>query len=102
MSQVGKIQSIIIDCIKVLNEELDVSEPEEPNNDTRLYGSQSGLDSIGLVSLIADVEDAISEQFDLTIVLADERAMSQLASPFRRVSTLRDYINELVNEAKRS
>ena len=102
MSQVGKIQSIIIDCIKVLNEELDVSEPEEPNNDTRLYGSQSGLDSIGLVSLIADVEDAISEQFDLTIVLADERAMSQRASPFRRVSTLRDYINELVNEAKRS
>ena len=102
MSQVDKIQSIIIDCIKVLNEELDVSEPEEPNNDTRLYGSQSGLDSIGLVSLIADVEDAISEQFDLTIVLADERAMSQRASPFRRVSTLRDYINELVNEAKRS
>ena len=49
-----------------------------------LFGPESALDSLGLVSLLMDVEEALS----------DERAMSRSASPFRNVPTLVAYIRE--------
>ena len=46
------------------------------------------LDSMALVNLIADVEDAVSEKFGASITLADEKAMSARNSPFLNVQTL--------------
>ena len=53
---------------------------------------------MGLVTLIVDVEQRLEEQYDVVVVLADERAMSQERSPFRSVSSLADYISQLVEE----
>lgn len=63
--------------------------------DTRLMGEKSGIDSMALVTLIAEIEADLETHHGLRLVLADERAMSQLRSPFRRVGTLVDYIIEL-------
>ena len=65
---------------------------------TRLIGHDAVLDSMGLVSLLLDVEQSISEQYDVVIIIADERAMSQKRSPFRSVESLTDYVLELVKE----
>lgn len=80
--------------------ELNASEvdPASINHDTRLVGHSAVLDSMGLVSLILDIEQRVNEQYDVLIILADERAMSQKQSPFRSVSTLADYIVQLVQE----
>ena len=69
-----------------------------PTLETRLYGVKSALDSIHLVTLIADVEEKIAEEFGKDIILTDERAMSQTRSPFGRVETLANYIEELLNK----
>lgn len=100
MDHKAKILEIIISCLQELNEELNIDELQEPSEETRLYGAKSGIDSLSLVSLIADVEEKIADEFDVTVLLADERAMSQQASPFRRVGTLSDYVEKLVQEAK--
>jgi len=60
--------------------------------ETPLYGTEGSLDSLGLVSLILDVEEAINLQTGRQLVLADERAMAQKRSPFRHVRSLADYI----------
>jgi acyl carrier protein len=65
---------------------------------TRLIGHEAVLDSMGLVSLLLDIEQSISEQFDVVIIIADERAMSQKRSPFRSVESLTDYVLDLVKE----
>lgn len=65
---------------------------------TRLIGHEAVLDSMGLVSLLLDVEQSISEQYDVVIIIADERAMSQKRSPFRSLESLTDYVLELVKE----
>ena len=48
---------------------------------------------LNLVNLIADIELAIFEKFGRDVVLADDAAASAARSPFRRVSTLVEYID---------
>jgi acyl carrier protein len=66
--------------------------------DTHLIGRGAVLDSMGLVTLIVDLEQRLEEDRDVYVVLADERAMSQQRSPFRTVGTLTDYICQLIEE----
>lgn len=68
------------------------------NEDTRLIGREAVLDSMGLVNLIIEVEQRLEDEHDVTVVLADERAMSQKNSPFRSVQTLADYICQVAAE----
>ena len=69
---------------------------------TRLIGHEAVLDSMGLVSMILEVEQNILDRFGVVIIIADERAMSQKRSPFRSVETLTDYVYELVKEQTES
>ncbi|KLE09504.1 MULTISPECIES: hypothetical protein [Arcobacteraceae] len=93
-----KIENIIIESLKEYNQSLGSSELKNCTAQTRLYGEKSVLDSIGLVYLITDIEEKISDKFSKNIVLADEKAMSQRTSPFRDVETLAKYIQNLLEE----
>ena len=68
------------------------------DDDTRLIGRAGLLDSMGLVTLIVDVEQRLEEEHDTVVVIADERAMSQRHSPFRSLGSLADYVCQLVKE----
>jgi acyl carrier protein len=59
--------------------------------DAPLFGAGSPLDSLGLVALIIDIEEAFAAA-GVTVALSDDRAMSQRYSPFRTVASLVDYI----------
>ncbi len=72
--------------------------PAEFNEDTLLFGRDGLFDSVALVSFILDVEEGVRQACGVNIALADERAMSQTRSPFRRVSSLADYAVQLVAE----
>jgi len=65
---------------------------------TRLFGRDGLLDSLGLVSVVVEVEQRLS---DLGISLMDDRAMSQERSPFQSPETLADYILALLSERPR-
>lgn len=71
---------------------------KNPTKNTKLYGGNGALDSLSLVSFIADLEEKISDEFDKDIVLADEKAMSQSTSPFRNVESLTLYIETLLKD----
>lgn len=58
---------------------------------TALFGREGCLDSLGLVSLVVGVEQALQDELNLTVSLADEKALSQRHSPYRTVETLADY-----------
>lgn len=66
--------------------------------ETYLIGRDAVLDSMGLVTLIVDVEQRLEEEYGAVLVLADERAMSQKHSPFRSVRSLTDYICRLMEQ----
>ena len=93
-----KILQLIYEVIDIINTQLPIEDNIEKHDTTVLFGSGSKLDSIGLINLIVAVEQNIEDEFDVTITLADERAMSQETSPFRNVGTLTDYIEILLGE----
>ena len=94
-----KILQSIYNSIDSLNAQTTKSEEHvEKSDDTTLFGSDSKLDSIGLINLIVAVEQNIEDEFDITITLADERALSQEDSPFRDVMSLANYIEMLLEE----
>lgn len=94
-----EIEKIIIETLQELNEELENETLINPTSKTKLYGTSGTLDSLALVSFIADIEERISDIFDKEIVLADEKAMSMQTSPFRNVESLTLYIKELLEES---
>ena len=68
--------------------------------DTELFGGGGFLGSLGLVSVLVTIEEEISDREGLSIVIADERALSQTRSPFRTVGSLIEYLALLVTESK--
>ena len=65
---------------------------------TRLIGRNGVLTSLELVTLIVNIEQKLSEEHDISLTIADERAMSQKKSPFRTVEALSGYISLLIKE----
>jgi len=92
------VQTIIIECLQELNEELENPSLENMTSQTKIFGANGALDSLALVSFITDVEEKISDEFDKEIVLADEKAMSAKTSPFRSVESLTLYIKSLLED----
>lgn len=93
------VQDIILQGLKNINDERGPDEQIQIDLDTRLFGTDAVLDSLSLVSVIVDVESAVSAASGRDISLTDDRAMSQTVSPFSDVSTLTDYIVLLLSEA---
>lgn len=89
---------VILRVAAEMNETLETRIPVERGEDTPLYGRNGVLDSIGLVSLVATLEQEIDTEFGRTVSLADERAVSQKSSPFRTVGTLAAYAGQLLAE----
>jgi hypothetical protein len=90
-------EEIVLTAISNLNlarrpeDQLQVS-PSAP-----VFGSGSPLDSMGLVSLIIDIEELLFEK-GYPVTLSDERAVSQKRSPFKDVPAMVAYINTLMVE----
>ena len=86
---------IVLHRLAALGQELGKPELIQADEQTRLFGETAALDSIGLVTLIADLEEDIRVATGKNVTLADETAMSRLTSPFRRVDLLAVYVVEI-------
>jgi acyl carrier protein len=92
------VLKLIYDSIDELNLDLEAEEQIEKNENTSIFGSDSKLDSMGLVNLITILEEKIEERTGKFISIADERAMSLESSPFKTIGTLIEYVTQLLND----
>ena len=88
------IQSLVLKSVQMLAEDFELEALKAPDLKTPLYGGDGSLDSMALVNLIADIEEALAEKFGASIALADEKAMSAKNSPYRNVASLTDAVIE--------
>jgi acyl carrier protein len=70
------------------------------NDDTVIVGPDAVIDSIGVVTLIVDIEQRLEMEHEVSVTLANDRAMSQRNSPFRTVSVLADHILATERESR--
>lgn len=96
MTTKNEITEIIFNCIEEINQQNDTEIPKEIN--AKLFGYESGLDSLGLVNLITSIENDIEELTGKYIPIADERAFTLESSPFKTVGTLANYIESLLHD----
>jgi acyl carrier protein len=91
--------TLIVDALQELLEHhvIDASGPLDAN--TRLFGRDGVLDSMGLVTLVVAVEQAIEDEYGVSVSLADDRALSQRNSPYRTVGSLAEYSARLLDGA---
>jgi hypothetical protein len=82
----------IYQALSRINELRDPDDRIACDEKTVLYGSGGALDSLGLVSLILDVELAVNDLTGGNLVLADAQAMAQRRNPFRDVRSMVDYV----------
>jgi hypothetical protein len=81
------ILEFIYEGIRLNNQERDLAIPCEP--ETPLYGPEADVDSLGLVTILAQVEMRLAEHGH-NVNLADDGAVEEV--PWRTVTTLREYI----------
>jgi len=91
MTSREQVVQLILDVASELNASLETPIDIARREDAPLFGGQGVLDSFGFVSLIVAVEQALDDA-GVSVILADERALSQSASPFRTVGSLADYV----------
>jgi acyl carrier protein len=91
-----RVLETIYQALRALNEERGHDDQIDISPETCLFGEDSALDSLSLVSVIVDLETAASDQFDCAISLTDDKAMSRNPVPFSDVTALKNYILELL------
>lgn len=92
------VRDLVLGCLEEVLAEREGTADAGLGPTTRLVGPGSVLDSLGLVTLIVDVEDRLRSDHGVSVTLADDRAMSRTKSPFLTVHSLTEYINSLLND----
>ena len=88
---------------EILSEIDEIDEHQLPALDesTHLIGKKAVVNSLGLVSVIVDIEQKLSDDYGIEVTIADDRAMSQEKSPFLTIRTLAEYVSVLIDEQTR-
>jgi acyl carrier protein len=95
-----EIVQVILDASRRVMEDLPPEERKAFTPSSKLIGGDSPLDSLGLVGLVIEVQEAVRTNFGAEVQLADERALSQPVNPFSTVSALAQYVQQLLLEAE--
>lgn len=89
--------ALIIETLQGMSEDREASYTGE----TALMGNNKVVDSLGLVSLIAAVEQAIDDRYNVLVTLADEKAFSQRTSPFLTIASMAEYAAQRIRVEER-
>jgi hypothetical protein len=90
-----EIQQLVLRAIEQVNRARRPEARLPVSDDAPIFGDGSPLDSLGLVALLIDIEEALQDR-GFPVTLSDARAMSQARSPFRSVPALVAFIQETV------
>jgi acyl carrier protein len=93
------ISALIVEQVQEVGAEQSIAIPPDLSDSTALFGQNGLLDSLGLVSLVVTVEQAVEDQYGVLVSLTDDKAMSQRNSPYRTIGSLADYIYTAIQDA---
>ena len=97
MVAAGELQGLVLAAMSSANLTRAADAQMTVAPDAPIFGPGSPLDSLGLVSLLMDIEDGLA-QMGVQLTLSDARAMSRKRSPFRDVPELVAFMTELLTE----
>ena len=99
MVQSLDIAKIVFDCIDDLNKQLPVGGRLTKVADSILIGDGGVLDSLGLITLCVNIEQALSDQLGMECAVLDELMTERAEHPMRTVGTMMQWIEQQANTA---
>lgn len=82
------VLSIVYDCLAELNRQLPADQQLAAAPDTVLVGEGGNLDSLGLITFLVSLEDAVQSRLGLAPALVDEERMADPSGPYRTLGSL--------------
>ena len=89
------VRNIVIEALELSNQSRSDDTQIPLTDSTALFGQNGHLDSMALVALLMDIEDALQEQ-SIEVSLSDEKAMSLSRSPFKDIPSMTQYIHDVI------
>lgn len=92
-----EMSQLVNRCVETVFQEQGV--PGPVLSETLIYGLKGQLNSLALVRLIVELEEAILDETGKVVMLTDNKVLSLKNSPFKTVETLTSYVNQKVMDA---
>ncbi len=90
---------IVIESLNEVFIQAGTPAPANITEETVLVGANAVLDSLGVVSLIVEIEQRLEANHGISVTLANDKAMSQRNSPFRTIGVISDHVLEMAKES---
>ena len=87
---------LIFEAIKEVNKQQPPEYQLILNKDEFLISDKSCIDSLGLITLLINIEEKISNKFKINLNLLDEKLISEESTPFETLSSLASWLNNNV------
>jgi acyl carrier protein len=94
-----KIIQAIFGAINDINQQMPKDERLVKSPETRLYGEDGPLDSLGLVNLIVATEQHLENFCGISISLAEEHVLDEHDNRFKTVAAMADFIEFVYGES---
>lgn len=91
--ELEQISSVIVGALNQILEERG-ADPVAEGDDVQLFGEGSIIDSLDLVAIVVQIEEAVRENEGRSVEIVDENSVIGEDSPFRTVSTLANLVKE--------
>ena len=96
MENSERTRQIVFRVIDEMNREFPEAQGPAKSPSAVLYGSGGWLDSLGLVDLVMRIQEAVLDEYDLAVAVANEDVLTSEQSPFRTVEALVQHLDGLV------
>lgn len=93
----NRIVDIIVDHANEVNGRLRDKIVVDLKEKAPLFGDNGVLDSIALFTLIVEIERSLEHEFDVPVLLVDERALTQKNNPYETIGSLANYATSVIN-----
>lgn len=90
---IEEIKAIIVTALNEILSERGLEAVVDQDH-TQLFGEGSLIDSLDLVTIVVQIEEAIREKVGRTVEIVDENSVISDDSPFRTITTLANLVKE--------
>lgn len=91
------VLQLLYACLTEVNEQRPVGSRLSLSEKTSLFGRSGGLDSLGYINLVAEIEQKIEERYQLQVVLPNSDTFEASCDPWRDIGSLADYLVARIN-----
>jgi acyl carrier protein len=94
-----KIEIIILQAVDDFNALFPADHQIGKTHNSVLYGENGVLDSMGLVSIVTDVEQRIEAELGVSLSIVNEDSLTLEECPFRKIGTFIEYVKGLLSKS---